>query len=70
MWIASAGCSHRVASRGMLHVSCQIDVTCSALATLRLMARRGDGGSPVCVASNDTRVSSLPLTLHSTPSRN
>ncbi len=62
VWIASAGGSHRVASRGMLHVSCQIDVPCCAIATIRLMQLRGDGTWPVFVAANDPRVTSLPLT--------
>ena len=63
MWIASAGSGHRVASRGMLHLSCQIDVPYSAIATPRLMNRRlCDGGYKVFVAPGDKRVSSLPLT--------
>ena len=61
MWIASAGSIHRVASGGMLHVSCHVDVPYSNIATPRLMKGRKEGYG-LCVASNDKRVSSLPLT--------
>ncbi len=62
VWIAYAGSTHRVASRCMLHVSCQIDVPCSVIATLRLTTQRDGAWFPVHVASTDPRVTSLSLT--------